>query len=29
MPVTRQELKAELKLPMEGRSADFFWVVER
>jgi uncharacterized iron-regulated protein len=29
MPVTRQELKAELKLPMEGRSADFFWVVEQ
>jgi hypothetical protein len=29
MPVTRQELKAELKLPTEGRSADFFWVVEQ
>jgi uncharacterized iron-regulated protein len=29
MPVTREELKTELKLSVEGRSADFFWVVER
>jgi len=29
MPVTREELKTELKLSVGGRSADFFWVVER
>ncbi|MEM7136680.1 MAG: ChaN family lipoprotein [Myxococcota bacterium] len=28
MPVTEKELKAELKLAPEGRSADFLWVVE-
>jgi len=29
MPVTKEELKAELKRPPETRSADFFWAVER
>lgn len=29
MPVTKEELKAELKRPPEKRSADFFWAVER
>lgn len=29
MPVTKEELKAELKRPAEKRSADFFWAVER
>ncbi|MBT8453117.1 MAG: ChaN family lipoprotein [Deltaproteobacteria bacterium] len=29
LPVTKQELKAELKLPAQGRSADFFWAVEQ
>lgn len=29
MPVTPKELKAELKLPLEDRSADYFWVVEQ
>lgn len=27
LPVTEKELKAELKLPAEERSADFFWAV--
>jgi len=27
LPVTKQELKAELKLPPEERSADFFWAL--
>jgi aminopeptidase N len=29
MPVTEKELKAELKLPPEQRSADFFWAVRQ
>ena len=29
LPVTEQELKAELKRPPEERSADFFWAVSR
>jgi len=29
LPVTHDELKAELKLPAEERSADFFWTVGR
>ena len=29
LPVTQRELKAELELPPEERSADFFWVVEQ
>ena len=29
LPVTKEELKAELKRPPEERSADFFWAVER
>ncbi len=29
LPVTEKELKAELKLPPEERSADYFWAVER
>jgi uncharacterized iron-regulated protein len=29
MPVTKDELRAELKRPPEERSADFFWAVER
>lgn len=29
MPVTVKELKAELKLPPEQRSADFFWAVKQ
>lgn len=28
LPVTKEELKAELKRPPEERSADFFWAVE-
>ena len=29
LPVTEKELKAELKLPPQERSADFFWAVEQ
>ncbi|MCZ6805837.1 MAG: ChaN family lipoprotein [Deltaproteobacteria bacterium] len=29
LPVTQKELKAELKLPPEERSADFFWAVRQ
>jgi len=29
LPVTDKELKAELKLPQEARSADFYWAVGR
>jgi uncharacterized iron-regulated protein len=29
MPVTEKELKAELKLPADQRSADFFWAVRQ
>ena len=29
LPVTRKELKAELKRPSGERSADFFWVLDR
>jgi len=28
LPVTDEELKAELELPPEERSADFYWSVE-
>ena len=28
LPVTEKELKEELRLPPEERSADFFWAVE-
>jgi uncharacterized iron-regulated protein len=29
LPVTAKELKSELRLPAERRSADFFWVVDQ
>ena len=29
LPVTKQELEAELKLPPEQRSADYFWALEQ
>jgi hypothetical protein len=28
LPVTAAELKSELKMAPEARSADFFWVVD-
>jgi len=29
LPVTQKELKAELKLQADERSADFYWAVEQ